>query len=63
MTTCCTKLEAYASLTTVGSYCIVFDTIVEDVSAELVGDRPWGVGNSPKSARARVLALASGIRT
>lgn len=44
------ELEAYASLTSVGSYCIVFDTIVEDVSAELIGDRPWGVGNSPKTA-------------
>ena len=44
------ELEVYAPLTTVGSYCVVFDTIVEDIPAELVGDRPWGVGNSPKSA-------------
>ena len=28
-----TELEAYASLTTPGSYCVVFDTIVEDLPA------------------------------
>jgi cephalosporin hydroxylase len=44
------ELEAYAPLTTVGSYCIVFDTVVEDVPAELSGDRPWGPGNNPKTA-------------
>jgi cephalosporin hydroxylase len=44
------ELEAYAPLTTVGSYCIVFDTVVEDVPAEVWGDRPWGPGNNPKTA-------------
>jgi len=44
------ELEAYAQLTTVGSYCIVFDTIVEDMPQELAGDRPWGPGNNPKTA-------------
>ena len=44
------ELEVYGPLTTVGSYCVVLDTIVEDIPADLVGDRPWGVGNSPKSA-------------
>lgn len=44
------ELNAYASLTTVGSYCIVFDTAVEDMSPEMLGDRPWAPGNSPKSA-------------
>jgi cephalosporin hydroxylase len=44
------ELEAYAPLTSVGSYCVVFDTIVEDMPADLFGDRPWGPGNNPKTA-------------
>lgn len=44
------ELEAYAPLTTVGSYCVVFDTIVEDMPADMFPDRPWGPGNNPKTA-------------
>lgn len=44
------ELEAYAPLVTQGSYCVVFDTLVEDMPEHLSGDRPWGPGNSPKSA-------------
>ena len=44
------ELELYAPLTTVGSYCVVFDTVVEDMPKELSGDRPWGPGNNPKTA-------------
>ena len=44
------ELELYAPLTTVGSYCVVFDTVVEDMPKELAGDRPWGPGNNPKTA-------------
>ncbi len=44
------ELEAYAPLTSVGSYCVVFDTIVEDLPAEMFPDRPWGKGNNPKTA-------------
>jgi cephalosporin hydroxylase len=44
------ELEAYATLTSVGSYCIVFDTIVEDMPAEMFPDRPWGPGDNPKTA-------------
>ena len=44
------ELEAYAPLTTVGCYCIVFDTIVEDLEKDLYPDRPWGPGNNPKTA-------------
>lgn len=44
------ELEAYAPLTSVGSYCVVFDTIIEDGPADVYPDRPWGPGNSPKSA-------------
>ncbi len=44
------ELDAYAPLTSVGSYCVVFDTIVEDMPAEMFPDRPWGPGNNPKTA-------------
>ena len=35
---------------TPGSYCVVFDTVVEDLPPGATGDRPWGPGNSPGSA-------------
>lgn len=44
------ELVAYAPLVTPGSYCVVFDTIVDDMPAALSGDRPWGPGNNPKTA-------------
>lgn len=44
------ELEAYADLVSVDSYCVVFDTLIEDLPAGLVQDRPWGPGNSPKTA-------------
>ena len=44
------ELQAYAPMTSVGSYCVVFDTVIEDMPAELCAHRPWGQGNSPKSA-------------
>ncbi len=44
------ELKAYAPLVSKGSYCVVFDTIVEDLPPEMFGDRPWAPGNSPKSA-------------
>lgn len=44
------ELELYAPLTTVGSYCVVFDTVIEDLPAEMFPDRPWGPGDNPKTA-------------
>ena len=44
------ELEAYAPLTSKDSYCVVFDTIVEDMPAGMFPDRPWGPGNNPKTA-------------
>lgn len=44
------ELQAYAPLVSQGSYCVVFDTLVEDMPADLTSDRPWGQGNSPKTA-------------
>ena len=33
-----------------GSYCCVFDTIIEDMPKESFPDRPWDKGNNPKTA-------------
>lgn len=44
------ELEGYAPLTTRGSYCVVFDTIVEDLPEDAFPDRPWGRGDNPKTA-------------
>lgn len=44
------ELIAYAPFVSPQSYCVVFDTVVEDLPATLYPDRPWGPGNSPKSA-------------
>lgn len=44
------ELEAYALLTTVGSYCVVFDSIIEDTAECCPADRLWGKGNNPKTA-------------
>ena len=42
------ELEAYSPLVTMNSYCVVFDTVIEDIPKDI--DRNWGPGNSPKSA-------------
>jgi cephalosporin hydroxylase len=44
------ELEAYAQLVTPESYCVVFDTIIDDMPADIFPDRPWGPGNNPKTA-------------
>lgn len=44
------ELEAYAPLVSPGSYCVVFDTLVEDMPDDLIKDRPWKKGDNPKTA-------------
>jgi cephalosporin hydroxylase len=44
------ELKAYAPLTSVSSYCVVFDTIIEDMPTEMFSSRPWSRGNNPKTA-------------
>jgi len=51
------ELEAYAPLTSIGSYCVVFDTIVEDMPADMFGDRPWEPGDNPKTAAWKYLEI------
>jgi cephalosporin hydroxylase len=50
------ELRAYAGMTCVGGYCVVMDTLVEDMPERLAAkDRPWGPGNNPKTAVAEFL--------
>lgn len=44
------ELNAYAPLVSVGSYCIVFDTLIEDLPDAPDSPRPWSVGDNPKTA-------------
>ena len=44
------ELKLYAPLTSIGSYCVVFDTIVEDMPKEFDWNRPWNKEKNPKTA-------------
>lgn len=44
------ELAAYAPLVSSGSYCVVFDTFVQDMPPGFFADRPWDVGNNPQTA-------------
>ena len=46
------ELEIYSPMVSVGSYCIVFDTLIEQLSTDYLAStgRPWEPGNSPGTA-------------
>lgn len=45
------ELELYSPFVSIGSYIVVFDTIVEDLPEGYFSQlRPWGIGNNPKTA-------------
>ncbi len=44
------ELRLYSSMVTRGCYLVVLDTIVEEMTDDNFTDRPWGVGNNPKTA-------------
>jgi cephalosporin hydroxylase len=44
------ELEGYAPLTSKDSYCIVFDTLIDELPDAMYPDRPWAPGNNPKTA-------------
>ncbi len=50
------ELHAYAPLVSFGSYCVVFDTIIEDMPGDTYPDRSWGPGDNPKTAAREYLA-------
>lgn len=53
------ELEAYAPLVSRGSYCVVFDTVIEHLPADAFPNRPWSPGNSPMTAVREYLRLLS----
>jgi cephalosporin hydroxylase len=44
------ELELYAPYVSKGSYCVVWDTGLEDLPDDMYADRPWGKGNNAKTA-------------
>jgi len=44
------ELRGYAPMVSVGSYCMVGDTGLEDLPDGTISGRPWGKGNNPKTA-------------
>jgi len=50
------ELEAYAPLVSPGSYCVVFDTIIDEMPKTAFPNRPWGPGDNPKTAVRSFLA-------
>lgn len=49
------ELHNYAPLVTPGSYCVVFDTVIERLPPEQSLNRPWGPGNGPLTAVGKFL--------
>ena len=43
-------MKWYAPFVTKDSYMLVFDTVVEDLANDIYDNRPWGVGDNPKTA-------------
>lgn len=50
------ELDAYASMVSVGSYCVVFDTVIEHLPEGMFPDRPWDRGNNAATAVDEFLA-------
>jgi cephalosporin hydroxylase len=44
------ELKAYAPLVSIGSYCVVWDSSIEDLPEGFLRDRPWNKGSNPKTA-------------
>jgi cephalosporin hydroxylase len=55
------ELRMYAPLVTIGSYLVVFDTIIEHLPADAVAKRPWGKGNNPMTAVEEFLKTSTGF--
>lgn len=49
------ELHLYSPFVTQGSYLVVFDTCIEDLPVDTFPDRPWSVGDNPKTAVRRFL--------
>jgi len=56
------ELVAYSPLVTVGSYLVVFDTVVDRMPPGYFPDRPWGPDNNPMTAVRRFLRSTDRFR-
>jgi cephalosporin hydroxylase len=53
------ELNLYASLVSVGSHCVVFSAVIEDLDEVEFVDRPSDKGNNPKTVVAEFLKTNS----
>lgn len=53
------ELRSYGPLVSPACYCVVFDSFIEDLPVDFFADRPWNVGNSPKTAIRQYLSEQS----
>jgi len=44
------ELELYAPFVSKNCYCVVWDTLIEDMPNDMYPDRPWSHGDNPKTA-------------
>ena len=51
------ELNLYTPFVSKNSYCVVFDTIVEDLPKSYIKNRPWNKGNNPKTAIKKFLKI------
>jgi len=51
------ELKVYAKLVSKNSYCVVFDTIIDDLPEVYGKKRNWGKNNNPKTALRKYLKL------
>ena len=51
------ELKIYTKFVSMGSYCVVFDTFVENMPEGYFENRPWDKGNSPMTAVKEFLSV------
>ena len=55
------ELQHYAPMVSVDSYCVVFDTLIENMPKDMYPDRPWGPGDNAMTAVDAYLAEQPGF--
>jgi len=55
------ELEFYAPMVSVGSYCVVFDTVIENLPRDMYVDRPWGIGDNAMTGMREWLSRDTGF--
>ena len=56
------ELNLYTPFVSKNSYCVVFDTIVEELPKNYIKNRPWNKGNNPKTAIKKFLKINKNFR-